>query len=208
MLEKRIQRFQNILHKNGMIYNKGIVKNDIDIDKYDRREISGIIRYFAGTHDLDDLEYLPADFTVRDMEETFGFKEEYGERSFINSHFHFGINDETQAVDVVGYDVMIRGMMRKLQAGDPKSVQGELFVVRKGDKIVILKNDVEIYEYDMMNGVDFRDRDIVRGDLVVEEENSLIRVKLVFSSIFGSYDGDADEIEINGAEVILLIDFK
>lgn len=221
------QRFQNILSKNDMIYNDEIVIKS-DIDKYDKREISGILRYFERTHDLEKLEYLPSDFTMRDIKETFGFKEVHEmsiyKRAGSDSglHFHFGIFGVTQIVDICNYDILIKRselltFESEATVEGTKNIQGAFFITRKENYLVVLKDDVQIIKYDIAQtaetliekyGIRVMDPDLDKRDLIVQDEDDYVRFKLVFNKIFGSYDEETGEIEIRGAEVLILIDIK
>ncbi|MGV8145560.1 MAG: DUF4153 domain-containing protein [Alkaliphilus sp.] len=216
------QRLQSILQKNQMIYDGQIIKSDVEIDNYDKREISGIIRYFDKTHGLDRLQYLPSNFAMKDMEKTFGFEGKLNENQFSSTYFHFAINYEAQVVDISSYDVMISGLrdgLHKIESRNDQIVETQdVFVVkREKNNLVVIKEGEEILKYDLTKisetlikeyGLNFRDRDIDSDDLIVIEENNYARVKLVFNSIFGSYDEDSDAIEVDGVEALILIDIK
>ena len=63
---------EDLLIKNGMLVN-GEIKDNANIPKGDQHSISSILSYFENNHSLKEVKFLPEDFSMTQMEDTFGF---------------------------------------------------------------------------------------------------------------------------------------
>lgn len=66
------KRLENILRDNNMLKNNKIIKNT-NLNKGTQKEIVNILEYFNRNHSLNDIDILPKDFDMNNMEATFGF---------------------------------------------------------------------------------------------------------------------------------------
>lgn len=66
-------RFEEIVSQYEMINNQTLVESQKVIAENDQEELEAILRYFKNNHQLKDLKYLPADFTLEETDQFFGF---------------------------------------------------------------------------------------------------------------------------------------
>ncbi len=66
------KRFEKILIKHNMLKDNTIIRNSM-LSQKTKQEIWNILIYFEDNHQLSDLDVLPKDFKLDDLEETFGF---------------------------------------------------------------------------------------------------------------------------------------
>lgn len=65
-------KLESILEANNMLVDNKIVKNPTLNDE-DKDKIFSILGYFSNYHTLEDIDVLPDDFDINNMEEVFGF---------------------------------------------------------------------------------------------------------------------------------------
>ncbi|MDD2378059.1 MAG: DUF4153 domain-containing protein [Bacilli bacterium] len=65
-------KLESILETNNMLVDNKIVKNPTLNDE-DKDKIFSILGYFSNYHTLDEIDVLPDDFDINNMEEVFGF---------------------------------------------------------------------------------------------------------------------------------------
>ncbi len=65
-------KLESILESNNMLVDNKIVKNPTLNDE-DKDKIFSILGYFSNYHTLDEIDVLPDDFDINNMEEVFGF---------------------------------------------------------------------------------------------------------------------------------------
>jgi hypothetical protein len=88
-------RFIKVLESNEMIENNQIIsKPDLADDA--KEEINVFMRYFSNYHDFEEIEILPEDFNLNDMETVFGFR-----------HYHY----TPSPLEVINYNYMDRNMV-------------------------------------------------------------------------------------------------
>ncbi len=216
------KRFENLLAKNNMLSNGGIVKNS-EIPLEDKKEISNIMNYFNQNHELRDIKLLPQGFELDKMETVMGFKYEpyYSYPYEQNRYFYYSTNNAEDVIDIKGYDYYTRMNSwdeNKREVGgltlQYNRAKNTLIVFK--DNRVLLEQDVtefvrDIYEKqetkspneskNMMNYNDMSYGVAIRSD----EEN--IDIKFIFTNINGRVD-EKDNLIVESAEFILLIGKK
>jgi hypothetical protein len=94
-------RFIKVLESNEMIENNQIIsKPDLADDA--KEEINDFIRYFSNYHDFEEIEILPDDFNLNDMETVFGFEHYYYAPSMEVINYNY--MDRNIVINVSDYD--------------------------------------------------------------------------------------------------------
>lgn len=209
------KRFYNILEKYDMIQNDVVVNNDRTIDSYDKREISGILRYFKYDHGFNKLKYLPKDFEMDDMKELFGFEEVYyydKSRDFYNY-----FREEKEPIVISGYDVIINcnlygseedDVFKKEVLVQDKTL--ELTIDNKQNVFVSL-NGNNIYSYNLndyinkLNNEHDFNKNNIQEDLILVDNSDNIEVMYLLNSANGNIENDIIDIDHINVDIFINI---
>jgi hypothetical protein len=66
------KRLEKILINNNMLEDNKIIKNT-NLGEEEKKKIFNILEYFQENHGLNDIDFLPKNFDMNNMQETFGF---------------------------------------------------------------------------------------------------------------------------------------
>ncbi|NLV87813.1 MAG: DUF4153 domain-containing protein [Tissierellia bacterium] len=214
------RRFEKILVNNNMIVNGNILPNE-NLSKEDQKEISNIISYFNRNHNLNDIKFLPDDFSLEDMKSVMGFEfSPYYMDSFEEfRHFYFSIDLE-EPINIEGFQYFVNlntWQENEIQVGElilQYNRQDNTLTISKGDSILLQQSIMDfvqdIYEKQELDSASMKNL-LSPSDLTYDisylgtEDN--IEFRFIFKSISGRVDDD-DNIDIDGKELILLIGYR
>lgn len=207
-------RLENILMNNNMLKDGKIQPSSEDISIEDRQSISSILSYFENNHNLSNLDVLPEEFQMSDMEETFGFS--YEGNNYFESDYLYYIRDmKSNIINISEYDYFFDN---RNMYGDTQ-VQNDIFTVlhTPDSNIVTIKFDNnEIYEKDFSDfimqihekyGFIQKGNEISAADMTIEEENEKYKFKFIIQNIGGQRDGSGT-IRINDIYFYLFVKEK
>lgn len=216
------KRLESLLARNNMLSNGEIIRNS-EIPLEDKREISNIISYFSGNHELKDIKVLPRDFDLNKMDTVMGFKyEPYYPYPFEqNRYFYYGTHNAKDAIDIKGYDYYIH--MNSWDENKRKAGEFTLQYNKLENIVIIAKDDKVFLEQDIMpfikdiyekqegklpnndkNMLDYKDMTYEIGLIGIEVNMSL---KFIFNEVNGRVDVN-NNITVESVDFILLIDNK
>lgn len=191
-------RFERVLTQNNMLVEGKIVPAK-EISTADQRTISSIVRYFQDKHSLKELKYIPSDFKVNRMDETFGFDLNHAR----DAYFSHSINmDNNEMQDIRGYDYslpMVRGSVKK-----PAARPGELILTyHPGSTILTLSRDGQaLYQKELssaakaIHSAHIGQNVLENKDMIYIDENENVKIMFLFNDISGIDDGeDQPQIE-------------
>lgn len=208
------KRFEKILLENNMIINGKVVKATSKISEKDVREISSIIRYFKDNHSIEDIEVLPKDFTIKDMEKVLGIKYK-SEYNYPNekTNFYYSIENRTKAIDIKGYDYLFN--INNMKNGTDKDslnvyyeIDSTVFKIIKDKEVVYSKDLTEFALILYEKYEDNHNNQIPFNDMIFIEENNNIKVKFIFKYISGIFNNSSGDIEHPKYSFNILIKLK
>jgi hypothetical protein len=205
-------RLESILINNNLLKDGKIQPSSEDISIEDRQSISSILTYFENNHNLNNLDVLPEEFTMNDMEETFGFS--YENPYYINNDYFYYVRDmESNILDIADFDYFID--TRNLYG--PTQAQNELFTLSINHNIVSIDfGNNKLYEKDLSDfvtqlhekyGFIQKGNEVSEADLTLEDENEDYRFKFIINNIGGQKD-ESGTIKINDIYFYLLVKEK
>lgn len=207
-------RFSKILTKNGMLENGNIVRNP-NLDLSAQREISNIINYFIYNHSIDDLNLLPEDFQIANMESILGFKYlDYTPGLSEEQFFGYYADSYQKPISIAGYDYSItmssyRGEVINIDNLDVKfdTNNKSIIVSEKDNQLIsidINKLAIQIHEQNSMAEPGRNNYDL--EDMTFIKENENIKLKIIFTNIHGNIELSTGKVNIENTDFILLID--
>lgn len=209
------KRFVSILNKNSMISEGRITPNG-NASTEDKNQISNILSYFKSKHSLNDVKYLPKNFNLENMDKIFGFSYEQSEYEYnSNSYYYYNDYKNNIPLDIKDYDYFFDSRMIL-----PNSYsEGQLSIEFYSDSEILklYDNGNEIYsknlndfyqklidKYGIIDKVD----EIDSKDMIFEDENEKMKIKIFFSSITGNKDVSTGKFESHGNELYILVKLK
>jgi len=206
-------RLTNILSTNGMLLDNKTIQPEKDISEKDKTEISSILSYFENSHNLDDVKYLDKDFAITDMNKVFGFKYEDQWQNGINENY-FSYNAAHQmydTLDISGYDYLFNMSTYKNKlTREPLTIE----YMNANKEVNIYNGKDMLYTFKMSQFVDQlrakypTNANVDQKDMTFVDENENIKVKFIFSNIYGQRIQENDGIKVDGADFYILIKLK
>lgn len=206
-------RLTNILSTNGMLLDNKTVQPKEDISEKDKKEISSILSYFENNHNLDDVKYLDKDFAITDMNKVFGFKYENQWQNGRNENY-FSYNAAHQiydALDISGYDYLFNMSTYK-----NKLTRESLTIeyVNANKEVNIYNGNEQLYSFQLSGFVEQlkseypTNTNVDQKDMTFVDENENIKVKFIFSNIYGQRTQNENGVRIDGADFYILVKLK
>lgn len=204
------RRLENILKENNMLRGEEIVRN-IDISRGDKKEINNIIYYFDDKHSLQDIRVLDDGFKTSEMEEVFGFKHDsfYQEYPLEREYFNLHKDMSNRAINIQGYDYYSNigpGELNEISIGTIKVnyKENDFSLTIEKDSQILIDIDIQEIAREIVEKSYSEDRDelVDIEDMIYRTENESLRLKFVFSHIYGVINNG--EIEISNLEFLLL----
>lgn len=209
-------RFESILNRNDMIKNNLVVKPTIEVAENDKNELSEIILYFSNVHSLKDLKYLPSDFKLENMENTFGFP--FLQRGYPLSkdgYFSYNMTIIDEPVDIKGYDYLF-DFRNNYQEKSIKTDDLEIKYDNLESVITVFSGGQEIYKGNVSEFVkqindkhkaeDYKE--IGQKDMTFMVKDAAVELKFIIYNAYGRVDPDSDKITMEGIDFIIMVKIK
>jgi hypothetical protein len=207
-------RLERILTQNGMLDSGKLLPKD-NLDNKTMTEISDIINYFDNNHKLSDIKLVPSDFTLNDMENTFGFSLYYGYESANNLAIYTNF-DKYSILDVDNYSYMIELYSGKNNREFNKSIGTINIDTDNNNHLTISLEQKQLYKVDMLKlmkpylkkstSPHIKLLDVVKKDLpsvIIKDNNDTISIKLIVDYAYYSIE----EIQLD-YHIYLLFNIK
>lgn len=212
-IRSQSSRLETIVKRYGMLDGGTLKKADGTISGDDKDHIRSILRYFEENHSFSDVDFLPEGFKAEDVLDYFNF-ELY---DYYNGLEYFNFASEAgNAVDISGYDFLIslnRGgeESHKVEFGDNYTAAYSM-----DDKAVeVYKGKEKVYSFDPKNFVkDLYDKNrrekyqLPIDEMTIEDENSSVKIRIVFNELSGTVDTDGEIIEIQSLRCSVYVRIK
>lgn len=200
-------RMELLLNNNNMLVNGKIVPSQ-EISHADKASISSIVQYFNRYHSLSEIKVLPQDFSLKQMQDTFGFDLTFSNR---NQFFGHRLKDEGQLLDVRDYDYFLPSPFQ-LQSG-AIITQDSLNISYDRDSYVlkIVKEEKVVYEKDLgkvaldIHVANTGENALENEDMIFVEENENLKIMLRFQNINGTEDGGNGQPKIDWLDFSVLL---
>ncbi len=212
------KRFEEILYRNKMIKNEQFIKNIGRINQNDKKEINAIITYFKNNHNLEELNYLPSNFTTEDMEKFFGFK--YQSNRYNNRLISQNMNINKSPIIISNYDYYfeVPNYYHKENNEDFK-IDQPIRIIYNRDNLTLKINYKErrLYQKSLYEDIITVYRkiknkpktEITPEDYAFIDENKDIRIKVIVKKLSGRIvDKDENNLDINSVNLIILVKLK
>lgn len=211
------KRLERILTRNNMISEEKSIKANTDISSKDKIEISMILQYFKDNHNLDNVKYISEDFSVYDMEKVFGFPYTADRIIDRGNYFYYDNFDKAQAIDIIGYEYLVRmnSYLNKITIAESTLLTYDndtltLKVIDK-NKVIYSKKLGDFistiykkHNTTLPNG----EKSVDIKDMMFEDENENIKVKLIFNQISGNINPSTGNMDTKDTEFTVLINIK
>lgn len=205
-------RLQAILVRNNMLKEGKIQIAPADISREDKYEISRKLDYFKNSHSLKDVQHLPENFKIEDMDRVFGFSYEnpYSQPRF----YYFVRNQSEDAVDIKEYDYLYLFDTRNL---DNNTIASNTIDINYDHESAIIEityqgnllyqKDLNLYVKELFDKYEPAEGETLLPpeEMTFVEENEKIKVKFIFLNIAGDSDLSTGA---DRAEFYLLVKIK
>lgn len=203
-------RFEELLRENNMLQKGQIVKAPASLSKADKKSLSSIIYYFDRYHGLEQLPYLPPDFKIGDMKDTFGFSLDiYGGKE---QFFAYYLEGEL-FLPIQDYDYFYSFHFPKEEKA---SYEGPLTITYdpQSHLLQVSSQGQLLYEKDLdqigltLHAKNQGQGEVSQGELSFTEEKENLRLHYVFKHLSGWEDQDTGEVTIDFLEFYIFIKVK
>ncbi|MFZ7119631.1 MAG: DUF4153 domain-containing protein [Eubacteriaceae bacterium] len=211
------KRFDSILAANNMIEGEDIVPS-LTISQEDKKELNNIITYFDTYHQFKHLKALPDDFETTDMKNIFGFDYVSQYDYFEDQYLYYYLDMYNQLIYVKDYDyyLVISGWNNEEKTIDNMKISYdyESFILKisEGNKSLLNEDILSfikiIHENNYKNGLIEKESMPSIEDASFEIENEFVKVKFIFTNINGELNSNTNDIILENAEFILLLQRK
>ena len=194
------KRFEVLLNDYQMLQDGKIVKPQQQLKEEERQKISSIVAYFNYQHSLKDLNLLPENFRLEDMETVFGFRL-YDGVDHQRKYFYLYANEGQSLVNINEYDLF--AYMSFYRNNEMKSVEHGEYSVRysknnseieitNGSEIIYTKSLDEIAkDFNKYNGK----QNLSMEELMFQEDKGALKVMYLFKHINGYESGGTINVE-------------
>jgi hypothetical protein len=197
------QQMNNLLIKNQMLVDGAIIPSTT-VPAADQNRIVSIIEYFNRKHSLQDLKVLPDNFTLEQMEETFGLSYIKPDADFF-AHYP---QKSPSYIEVQGYDYYFAtnfGLQNELQSSENISAafDGQMLRIAAGGQV--------LYEKDLtglaleIHAANIGQETVKNEEMIFVEKNEKLAVKLFFHHIHGHKEPESGKNKIDWMEFSVLL---
>jgi hypothetical protein len=206
-------RLENLLIKNNMLVENQLQPSTA-ISKEDKSQISSILGYFNRNHSLKEVEYLPKDFKLENMNNVFGFSFE-NEYASTENYFNFIRTPYGEPINISGYDYLFDGRSLNNKENNKSSFQAfydynTSIVKIKYNNNEVYSKDLNVFAKDLVSkyGLTSGENLISSQEMTLTEENDTISVKFIILNISGSTRHSSAEVDAKGIEFYLAVKLK
>jgi hypothetical protein len=190
-------RFIAVLESNEMIKDGEIIsRSDLPADA--KEEISDFMRYFSNYHEFEDIEILPQDFELNDMEQVFGFEHYYyvpSTREVINYHYM----NRNMAIDVSDYNYLVEMDFNLEESKEYLVDDWTINYISNADLLTFKKNGETLAEINLVDMIKSFDERHEGSQINTIEEATIeynfddIKIKIIIGDIY--YQKSDEETE-------------
>lgn len=209
-------RFIGILSKYNMIKDKAIVISSSKIEDRDKKEISAILDYFDNSHSLRKVKYLPENFKLKEMKNLFGFEYQgyYNEPS-TTKFFAYNLNYVSSPHNISGFDYLFNFRYPgNTENQSNENIKAEFN--KENQQFTLYYNGTEVYNKFFSDYTDKlyekygtkSNKTISPEEMTFIDENSNVRIKFLFTNIYGNRDASEGKTKIESMEFDVLVDIK
>lgn len=177
-----------------------------------KQEISSVIAYFRDNHSLQNISFLPDDFTINDMENVFGF--EFTRQRNIGSdgreYFHYQLTDEERLISLEGYEVFAdlsgantKEIMRYQGLYDITYSSQEKVLVIAQDQRELYRNNIADLLGNLLEKQDAASNSTVIP--VITDQNENLTLRYIIKHVRGWKKPATGELEVTWADFYLFI---
>ena len=212
------KRFEELLYRNDMIKKEKVVKNEGTINQNDKKEINAIITYFKNNHSLEQLNYLPADFTIKNMDKFFGFS--YQPHYRYNRDKYISLYIDRYPIRISGYDYYfeIPNYYPKKNEENLKTNHPLTLIYNKDDFVLKINyNNKTLYQKSLSEDItdiyrkikDKPKTKLAPNDYAFIDENKEVQIKIIVKRLSGRIDNiNKNDVTINSVQLIVCINLK
>ncbi len=206
-------RLEKILTQNNMLKGNKIIPSTT-VSQKEQVEVSQILSYFDRMYSLQDVHYVPSDFTINQMEEIFGFPQQ-SPYAFSNNYFYYHAIGNPTIISIQDYDYFI-GFQNYYSSTLSKNILNDVEVTYQPQEkvLTIIQNNKELYHTSLNKwGTQLYQKygtdktEITTQDMTFYDENENIKISFVLSDIHGEVMKN-NEIIINDINFYILINIK
>lgn len=177
-----------LLTKNQMLVN-GAITPSTTVSPADQNRMISIIEYFNQRHSITDIKVLPANFTLNQMKQTFGFDLSYSNP--ITDYFTHYPTERQRVLDIQGYDYYFSssfGIEKEAYTSESISVSydGQILRIAEGKQIIYEKDLTQI-ALDI-HAVSLGQEMIDKETMIFADNNDQLAIKIIFHNINGMLD--------------------
>ena len=195
-----------------MLQNGNIVKAPGTISEDDKDDIRSIILYFNRSHGLEKLKYLPPNFRIENMQNTFGFEMDYNPGG--NRYFSYHVQNDNMLIDIKDYDYFYNAAFGKLDSTGPGSSPLEVIYKWEDKRLIIKDQGQEIYNKDISDiALQLHNRNegktsVSQADLSFVDANDHLQVLYVFRYVSGHEERGTGKVNIDPPDFYIFIKRK
>ena len=204
------QRLVTLLTKYELLDDGAIVPRP-HLSTEAKHEISSIIGYFRDHHSLQEINLLPDDFTIDDMEKVFGF-------AFTRSHpvgpdgreyFYYQLPDEERLIPLEGYEffVDLTGIYKGIYWEQTINQKGFTVTYSGQEKILVISEDnKEVYRKNLADLLEAEWTTFEStGRWLIVDQNENLNLRYLIKHIQGWENRSTGELGIDGVGFYLFI---
>lgn len=197
-------RLEALLSDYNMLEDNEIIKRT-DLDQQEQSSINSILYYFASYDALDQVNILPDEFSLNEMDEVFGFEYSYSfkDRDTDLNYYYYPQNTVR---DIANMDYMVDFLVYNNEAKVIENEDIKINISLEKDIIeVFYHNDILITQsiQSMVNELHSTfdpQGDSRQEELIYEMKNEDVRLLINLINLYGEIDSLTNEIEIDSFE--------
>lgn len=201
-------RFEKYLSNLKVLENNKLVIKDKTYTDEEQKKILSFIRYFENIDKLENIEVLPEDFTLENMEDYFGFEYNYYIPKINYINYFYDLNNKIINVKDVDYiiNLQLNNKMTFEQEDIMINYNNKIFTVQK-DNQIIYSNDIGNIANKVHIKLDNKQANTL-DDVSVIDENDKLVIKYIIENMNGELDKDSKEINNLYMDLTVLITLK
>lgn len=205
-------RFGRLLEQNHMLQEGAIRQAPQTISESDKNAIRSIILYFDRYHGLQELKYLPQDFKIIDMQNTFGFEMDYyagGEQ-----YFSYHVQNDHMLIDIENYKYFYNAGFGKSDSSGLQSSPLEVSYNWEDKRLKIAEQGKVLYEKninDVALNLHQRNKGKInpgQAEMSFTDANESLQVLYVFKYLSGREEPSTGRVNIDPPEFYIFIKVK
>lgn len=204
------QRLVALLRKYELLEGTAIIPCP-DLPYEGRREISAVIAYFKDNHSLREINLLPDDFELDDMEKIFGFEFTRGSRSDTREYFYYQLAKEERILSLEGDEVFAD--LTQVYTDEIK-IGNELYTLTYSgrDQVLVISQDGrELYRKNVKDllAKELKAQELTLDStprLIITDQNDDVKLRYLFKQVRGHKNPLTEKLELAGFDFYLILE--